>query len=252
MNIEEFSNELGNAIYKQFEAQDNRQSNRLGGSIIGDNCERKIWYMFRWAKKPDFDGRMRKLFNTGHIHEDRIVNTLRDAGYSVENTQKEYTACYGHFVSKPDGEIDDKYSLEIKTHNEKNFKKLKKEIPRKHIIQGNINAYFMGAKKWWYVAENKNDDTIYSQKIETNAKMGENTLFKAQRIIDARTPPAGVDNFTCKFCPLKSICKDGEPMDVNCRTCVHARTVTGGKWECAAGNNFGEACGDYKPPMVSE
>lgn len=55
----------------------------LGGSMIGKECERELMYSFRWAKKPDFSGRMLRLFNRGHKEEFRFVAFLRMIGFDV-------------------------------------------------------------------------------------------------------------------------------------------------------------------------
>lgn len=60
----------------------------LGGSMIGRACEREIWYGFRWAKVPTFGGRMLRLFDRGHEEEFVFVDTLRLAGWIVEDYSK--------------------------------------------------------------------------------------------------------------------------------------------------------------------
>jgi len=52
----------------------------LGGSMIGEKCERKLVYSFRWAKKPTHSGRVLRLFNRGHLEEFRFVAYLRRIG----------------------------------------------------------------------------------------------------------------------------------------------------------------------------
>ena len=37
----------------------------LGASIIGKECSREAWYIFRWVKFAAFDGRMLRLFDRG-------------------------------------------------------------------------------------------------------------------------------------------------------------------------------------------
>lgn len=55
----------------------------LGGSMIGEKCERKLVYSFRWAKLPGHNGRMLRLFNRGHREEERFVGYLRRIGANV-------------------------------------------------------------------------------------------------------------------------------------------------------------------------
>lgn len=55
----------------------------LGGSMIGKNCERELYYSFRWFKRSDFAGRMLRLFDRGHSEEFKNVNLLRSVGIEV-------------------------------------------------------------------------------------------------------------------------------------------------------------------------
>lgn len=64
-------------------ASDNSFRDHLGGSMIGRACEREIWYGFRHASRPDFDGRMLRLFGRGHLEEPRFVKYLEMLGATV-------------------------------------------------------------------------------------------------------------------------------------------------------------------------
>lgn len=64
-------------------ASDNSFRDHLGGSMIGRACEREIWYGFRHASRPDFDGRMLRLFNRGHLEEPRFVKYIEMLGATV-------------------------------------------------------------------------------------------------------------------------------------------------------------------------
>lgn len=55
----------------------------LGGSMIGRQCEREIWYSFRWAKRPEHKGRILRLFGRGHLEEFRFVKYLLCVGAEV-------------------------------------------------------------------------------------------------------------------------------------------------------------------------
>ena len=73
------------AIWSGWEReQDRSRRTYVGASVLGDECERKLWYSFRWAHEPEvFDGRKLRLFNTGHVEEDRLIADLRRAGIDV-------------------------------------------------------------------------------------------------------------------------------------------------------------------------
>ncbi len=55
----------------------------LGASAIGKECARSLWYEFRKCSRPDFDGRLYRLFNRGHREEATFVEELRGIGCEV-------------------------------------------------------------------------------------------------------------------------------------------------------------------------
>ena len=62
----------------------------LGFSMIGDECQRKLWYGFRWCKMPKPDPRIKRLFDRGHKEEDRFIDYLRGIGCTVEPFDPNY------------------------------------------------------------------------------------------------------------------------------------------------------------------
>lgn len=62
-------------------ADENR--NHLGFSLIGDECQRKLWYGFRWCKTPKPSPRVKRLFDRGHKEEERFIDYLRGIGCTV-------------------------------------------------------------------------------------------------------------------------------------------------------------------------
>ena len=114
----------------------NEHRPHLGGSQIGNDCARALWYQFRWAWTPKFEGRMLRLFETGDREEDRIVRNLRDIGVTIWDKDPEtgkqirFEACGGHFALSLDGvgegfaESKEPHTLEFKTMNTKTFRAL--------------------------------------------------------------------------------------------------------------------------------
>lgn len=68
-------------------AYDDGHRKHLGASLIGHDCARHLYYVFRWAKKEAFSGRMQRLFNRGHREEARFVEWLRGVGFEVWDVQ---------------------------------------------------------------------------------------------------------------------------------------------------------------------
>lgn len=61
----------------------------LGGSLIGRECLRELWYTFRWATNVKFSGRILRLFDRGHKEEFRFVEYLRQIGVEVREYAQE-------------------------------------------------------------------------------------------------------------------------------------------------------------------
>lgn len=57
--------------------------NHLGGSQIGRKCDRELYYIFRWFRRPTFEGRMLRLFDRGHKEEARFIELLASVGIEV-------------------------------------------------------------------------------------------------------------------------------------------------------------------------
>lgn len=64
--------------------------NHLGASVIGEDCQRKLWYNFRWIVKPEFEPRVKRLLDRGQREEERIVEYLRGIGCTVNQFDLSY------------------------------------------------------------------------------------------------------------------------------------------------------------------
>lgn len=65
------------------EAYDDGPRRHLGASLIGHECKRYLWYVFRWCLHEKHDGRQQRLFNRGHREEARFVEWLEGIGFQV-------------------------------------------------------------------------------------------------------------------------------------------------------------------------
>ena len=260
-------------INKQIEDnQDTSHRRHLGGSEIGQSCERKLWYKFRHTKSQVHSGRILRLFNRGHEEEDRFCRWLRGAGITIYDrdpeTGKQYMIedCHGHFGGSLDGiatgfpEHPGEWLLvEMKTHGESSFKKLEKEgvLASKPIHFDQMQVYMRkwGLARACYIAVNKNNDELYIEFIDANAYLADQTLAKAWRIVGAQSPPErafsspnamGSDFDGCKFCPFVGQCWSQEPYEPSCRNCVHGYPAADKAWGCSKGYEFGKVCQDYQ------
>lgn len=72
----------------------------LGFSLIGDECQRKLWYGFRWCKMPKPEPRIKRLFDRGHKEEDRFIDYLRGIGCKVYPFDPKWRLLYLEVANK--------------------------------------------------------------------------------------------------------------------------------------------------------
>jgi len=245
--------------YKR-EGDSERPRGYLGASIIGHPCERYLWYTFRFCCRPEFDGRMYRLFETGDLEEIRFVKDLRAIGctvHEVDDTGHQFAISDhgGHFSGHLDGallgvpEAPKTWHVgEFKTHSAKSFAKLKVEGVKKskpqHYAQMMVYMHKTGMKRALYLARNKDTDELYSERIRYDKDEAEALMARAQRIITSTTPPAKLsdrpDWWECRYCDARNLCHgnhDGPALpvpEINCRQCCHATPCMDGqaRWQC--------------------
>lgn len=227
----------------------------LGASIIGAECDRSLWYGFRWASPKQFSGRMYRLFNRGHREEQTIIEELRGIGCDVRDTdetgnQWSIKAYGGHFGGHLDAAIiGTPYAPktwcvgEFKTHNSKSFALLLKDGVKKskpmHYAQMQVYMGETGMHRAMYYAVCKDDDKIYTEWIEYDENEHKRLMDRAGRIINANEPPLRVSNdstfFVCKMCDHHAICHGTAAPVPTCRSCAHSTPLLDGddgQWMC--------------------
>jgi hypothetical protein len=249
----------------------------LGASIAGKQCARAIWYQWRHAYTKKHEGRLLRLFKTGHLSEDRIIAELRQAGYEVKDRDENgkqfaFSDLGGHFAGSCDGMIkigDEWHLLEVKTHNQKSFDDLVKngvkQSKPQHAGQMFIYMHYFKLSKALYVAENKNTSEIYTEVVEAN-ESGTMALIESIKgiISDESKIPERISNnptwYECKMCDFYDICQGDTFPNAGCRTCGFVTVADGGNWHCEkhkANVPFeyqGQGCGNhiYIPPIISK
>ena len=225
----------------------------LGASLIGKDCERALWYDFRWVTPARHPGRVLRLFETGQREEARLVRNLRRIGATVRDvdpkTRRQYRveAHGGHFGGSLDGlalglpEAPKTWHvLEFKTHSAKSFtdlvaKKVRESKPL-HYAQMQIYMHLIDLTRALYLAVNKDTDDLYVERVEADPDFAERLLDKAGRVILAATPPPRLSEdpswYQCRLCDHAPVCHGGQAAAVNCRTCLHSTPVEGA-WHCA-------------------
>jgi hypothetical protein len=265
-------------IYEQYEKRNEAEQARtyLGASVIGRECSRALWYSLRWATKDKFDGRLLRLFQTGHMAEPRFVADLRSIGATVYDTnpangkQFSFSDLGGHMRGSMDGCAQGIPGagkhwlvLEFKTHSAKSFADLKKKGVEKakpeHFVQMQVYMGWSGMQRALYLAVNKDTDELYSERLPFDKVVFEKAVAKAEAIIFASSPPPKISEdpkfYICNWCSHNAVCHGNRVPAVSCRTCVHSTPERegDGRWSCAkhgpeipvAAQRTG--CGDHLP-----
>jgi len=240
------------AIYAAYEAdQGDGFREHLGASLIGKPCERALWYDFRWATPARFEGRILRLFETGHREEGRLARNLRATGATVlevdpqTGRQFRVEAHGGHFGGSLDavavGVLEAPktwHVVEFKTHGTKSFRELTAKGVRaakaQHWAQMQVYMHLTGLTRALYMAVAKETDALHIERIEADPAEGARLLARAARVIDAQRPPWRISEdpawFECRFCNHHPICHLGAAPALTCRSCLHASPVDGGWW----------------------
>lgn len=244
-----------------------------GASGIGKECERAVYYGFRWFSKPDFEGRLLRLFRRGHGEEPIWFDDLKAIGVEVsegprEGEQWRFSVLDGHFAGSADAvikglpECPDRWLLaEVKTMNKKSFDHLLKHGLRasKPVHYSQMQSYMHNLKPKLsgaaYLVTCKDDDRRHASLVPYDQEHAESLLKRAERVIFAKTPPPRLserpDFYLCKWCDHYQVCHQHAAPEKNCRTCTHSNPVSAGNWQCAKTNDLIQigtqktGCSDY-------
>ena len=246
---------MADRIYAYYEKQNEKPIYlaRIGASSIGDPCLRSIWLSWRGYDDKKFGGRMLRLFQTGHLQEERIQDDLKNAGFQVWTHQEDgnqftYTDETGHFVCKLDGVIKGvigaektPHDLEIKTHSLKSYDEVKKKGVEKakpvHFYQMQAGMLYSKLSRALYVALCKNDEDYHIERIRPDSAVREEIQHKIRTLVNATIPPQGVSPdggaYDCRWCDMKEVCTGQKKPIKTCRSCQYATVILkDGKWGC--------------------
>lgn len=238
----------------------------LGMSAIGAECERQLWYSFRWALKPSFDAATLKRFEDGHRTEDLIVARLAAIPeltvHAVDpetNYQFGFKDIDGHFRGHMDGVClgllqapKSWHVLEIKcSAKHTDLDKAKTKFGEKMALAQWNATYYAQAVLYMDYAEidrhylvcvspgGREETSVRTNADPDHAKALRN---KAYGIIYAQHPPARLsekpDFYQCRWCDFSAVCHEGRLPESNCRTCLHSTPAKDGNWHCARWNRI--------------
>jgi len=231
----------------------------LGVSIIGKECPRQIWYMFRWyIKNEKLTPRQKRLFSRGHREEPLIHKDLKSIGIKVISKQEGATTAEGHISGHNDGillNVPDapktKHLNEIKTAKTSSFNKLKRIESGKaenqcsvalwdltYYVQAVVYMYLFKLKRCLYIVVNKETDARFYERVKADTKTAKHFLERGVDIINSQSPPdrmGPASFYKCgpKWCKFSLICHHKGKADKTCRSCKHSEPVKKGKWYCS-------------------
>lgn len=235
---------------------DSENRAHLGASLIGRECTRALWYVYRWSSDVQHAGRLLRLFARGQREEAVFIELLRAIGITVWDTdpdtgqQFNYRDVGGHFGGSMDAVSlglfeapKTAHVCEFKTHNAKSFAALKEKgvqiAKPEHYAQMICYMHWSKLTRAYYLAVNKDTDELYSERIHADEQNALRLIEKAKRIITAQEPPARLsdrpDWYICQWCEHHEICHDKHIPQANCRTCAHSTPELDGdaRWSCA-------------------
>lgn len=207
----------------------------LGLSQAGHKCPRFLWYSFRWAFKEKIDQRKRRIFERGDLEEDRVINDLKDAGYTVRARQTPIIInrhVMGHCDGIVEGIPDSSraHLLEIKTMKDSSFRDLVKNKLQQsnHVYwcQAHLYMYYLDLTRCLFICTNKDNEERYYERIKVDRDLAEYLVDRATDIVFSNEPPPKLNQnpswYECKFCPAADVCHYEQKPERNCRTCEYA------------------------------
>lgn len=227
----------------------------LGASSIGQPCERRLWYGFRWALARTLEASGYRAIQDGHRGEAVMIDWLRqipgvqlwteDPDPERPGQQIGFQALAGHFRGNLDGVIQGlkqapqtPHVWECKVVNETKFNRLKKlilERGEKQALAAWDEVYFAQAQVYMHALDltrhyltvcTPGNRAIISCRTNYQPDMAQALVAKAERIITAARPPLKLSDdpafWQCKWCDFHALCHGQAAPLVHCRTCAHS------------------------------
>lgn len=204
-------------------------SKNIGFGEIGHECSRHLWYKINTDEPEVFNASTLRIFNSGHSAEARMADELRKVkGITLythdperENKQYKFDFLGGRLTGRLDGVIvgllqapKTPHVWEMKEVNEKKFKELQKigtikGWDEKYNAQAHLGMFGADLDRHYLTVSTPGIRAVTSVRTELNKNYAEGLIQKAERIINAKTPPekiGGPDFYMCKFCRFYDKC----------------------------------------------
>lgn len=248
--------DIAKAMHESYVGREDWRRDHMGASIGGNKCDRFLWLSFRWAFEPSKsrDGRMLRLFQTGKREEKRIIENLRACGMEVTSPKRLTSKVSKHIGGQADGIVRNvpgcegtPHILECKTHSQKSFDYLQSKGVRsakwEHFVQMQLYMLWYELERALYVAQCKNTDDLYVQRLYFDREIAEAAERRMLSIVLADEPADRLDkdqppcvltsaDGTRWPCDYYDLCHGTEVPHRACRSCISATPMPNGKWRC--------------------
>lgn len=204
-------------------------SSNIGFGEIGHSCERYLWYKINLNIPEVFNSDTLRIFRNGHKDEDAMAADLRKVeGIELfthdperENKQYKFDALDGRFTGRLDGVIvglkqapKNPHIWEHKSVNDKKFDELIKrgnlqDWNAMYYAQAQSNMYHAELDRHYMTVSTPGLRRVTSVRTELDKDYAEFLVKKAEKIINAKEPPAkigGPDWWECKNCRFYGTC----------------------------------------------
>lgn len=194
----------------------------MGGSILGTECDRQLWYSYKRPWKVD-SAKLQRIFDLGNILEDYVVKLLKDAGITVfekDANGEQFGFVDGKIAGHSDGvllglpESSKPHLFECKSANDKSYKIFVKngleKTNNKYWVQVHIYMQKLKLERCLFVVINKNTCEIYIERVTYDKNVATSYLLRGHDIAEMETEPdrkySSKAFYKCKFCNYRNEC----------------------------------------------
>lgn len=198
----------------------------MGGSILGTECDRQLWYSYKRPWKVD-DARLQRIFDMGNIIEDYVVELLKDAGITVfdkDANGEQFGFVDGKIAGHSDGvlvglpESSVPHLFECKSAKSTQYKKVEKvgvaKWNEKYWAQVHVYMQKLKLTRCLFVVMNKDTQELYLERITYDRHVANHYLLRGHEIAAMEEEPQRKYNsktfYKCKFCNFAKECWETE------------------------------------------
>ena len=206
----------------------------LGGSRLGEQCERRLQYEFTGAEEDEGEGfkpQTRRIFKRGHVFEDIMADWIKDAGFELKTAKPSgaqfgFSDCDGDLSGHIDGVVIEgpkgfayPFLWENKVLGAKGWRNVAKHrVAKAYPVYATQIAVYQAYMQLaehpaLFTALNADTCEIYAEFVPFNPGTAQAAIDKGVRIITAtrageQATKASDDpsHFVCRFCPFKQRC----------------------------------------------